>query len=1539
MTNPAVATTNWSSLNSEEWSAALGDLLWHDDPGDAGLCLDHTVDAGQKWTPLLKSCMRTVVKEIITAEYYKGKSAQVVWGETQEAFDVRACKDAVAEVKTRTGVKKDLILRDSILAEEQLSLAIKSLWPQAKSSAKETMPDRVRKTLEQSTRRTERNTPTGFAADPDDGKWWNKRVGESKRVVKGNNEERLPDPPDRRKVKEDVDKDVVMYGGDEHRLESDEEEPVSSDSDSSDSDSSDIDPSDPDKNRKKAKKDLRLPNSGQAKERLNLAIKTLWTRVKSYAKTTLPITVCKALDWNGADARLIKVDPKARKQGRNDNHNDDDEDDDEDSFAQDRRNNKQLVVGENGHHARQAYSSAAVPRHALGEPTLQLFRRPDGKFYTEDGILYEPYDGRTLALREIVARANRALDGPRHHEHDQTIAPSLSPFYANFFDGKALRTREGEVDNTPGQRLSKRRRDEDLDGGMDEKQPEKRVRRSGHVAEGSGGEDVLESHEEEQNMTQAAQSGHRSPGASPPGASDSDSSDSASSDSSREKEGAEESMSNTKPYRSAFPGSEDDTGDDSEIKYSTSDRLDKSEPVTAVTGGNGNKDPGYDSDEEAANIGMGPNISDDPAIGDLPSDLLGDDDCKLSHFTEDTLEWMNEIFGREFPTDPDFKVGGLPFKEGQEPKLSQLAGTMWQLERESQLIQYTTDGPGGRQGTQPVGTVIAHVMGVGKTLTSFLLFAWHAILRACAKEIERSRTSDGKTNCPAHCGLSDPKGTICPSSSGTGLWRNLIKCPCQPGSPTSHWILNTYAGATLQVVRPHLMFQWLAEFDKFVDVHAFRVLTGIEPVCAVAYEVTQTYLDGLNSKTVRKFEDVGRPKNGTGEAMYDPFSPPLTLEDWSQANPHKPKAEVEKAILLQEGEDRGLIAPVVPESKDDPSALFLVSTPGCLLRRVVDKNRIIFEPAASSILGLEEKSNKVCWRSEEGGKLGYCWSSACKPESTTKQHSTKPLRTKGVTYEQSLRVRRVFLDEVHEYWTDHGVFTALKEFTTKQRHRTGDGAMVTLMSGTLNNQSPFDSDDFILTQAAPTWEEHEFLRYFTKATAETGRSFFKCYAEAQATQTCTQKVFKDMQKHCLALNMSDSEVPFPDEGPKDDFERLEQIRDYFRKNVTPGLRARMEGMTIRFDKTTEWLGKRLINRPPVTRKYGYCSAICIPEHLKVQFDELAAMYEAAGEAIVEIQARQAARRGKKNETVDRETNSKELSALAKSRGTRRDFEMVRVCPLLLELVHEGSGKPSLLTSKGLKERGVFTNADTHPFRTRGEEIYKCGGKIADACHQVAKYWSDPESGRRSVGHVDHPSPITISVYEVGLWYCIRPAMLWFLNESATHDAYLLEKRKELGGFRLECCVPGSSAETRSKIVFDFCAKPVPDSDGKIVPDKKVKLPVDLLCLPARTGITGLNLTECNFLINVDIIPRMHNQEQLEGRFDRPGQARQVTVLQLLENGSRTGKSTKIATLDDRHLTRRERHANALIEASKTDEGAVGGQAVGDKADGGEAAGE
>jgi hypothetical protein len=64
------------------------------------------------------------------------------------------------------------------------------------------------------------------------------------------------------------------------------------------------------------------------------------------------------------------------------------------------------------------------------------------------------------------------------------------------------------------------------------------------------------------------------------------------------------------------------------------------------------------------------------------------------------------------------------------------------------------------------------------------------------------------------------------------------------------------------------------------------------------------------------------------------------------------------------------------------------------------------------------------------------------------------------------------------------------------------------------------------------------------------------------------------------------------------------------------------------------------------------------------------------------------------------------------------------------------------------------------------------------------------------------------------------------------------------------------------------------------------------------------------------------------------------VLQLLENGSRTGKkSIKIATLDDRHLTRRERHANALIEASKTDEGAVGGQAVGDKADGGEAAGE
>jgi hypothetical protein len=176
--------------------------------------------------------------------------------------------------------------------------------------------------------------------------------------------------------------------------------------------------------------------------------------------------------------------------------------------------------------------------------------------------------------------------------------------------------------------------------------------------------------------------------------------------------------------------------------------------------------------------------------------------------------------------------------------------------------------------------------------------------------------------------------------------------------------------------------------------------------------------------------------------------------------------------------------------------LFLVSTPGCLLRRVVDKNRVIFEPAASSILGLEEKSHKVCWRSEEGGKLEYCWLSACKPGSKTKHHSTKPLRIRGLTDVQSLRVHRIVMDEAHEYPTDKEMLRTLKEFTAEQRRKTGIGAMVTLMSGTLNTRSPFDSDSFILTQTAPTWKEHEFLRYFTKATEEIGRAFFKLYAEA-----------------------------------------------------------------------------------------------------------------------------------------------------------------------------------------------------------------------------------------------------------------------------------------------------------------------------------------------------------------------------------------------------------------------------------------------------------
>lgn len=512
-------------------------------------------------------------------------------------------------------------------------------------------------------------------------------------------------------------------------------------------------------------------------------------------------------------------------------------------------------------------------------------------------------------------------------------------------------------------------------------------------------------------------------------------------------------------------------------------------------------------------------------------------------------------------------------------------------------------------------------------------------------------------------------------------------------------------------------------------------------------------------------------------------------------------------------------------------------------------------------------------------------------------------------------VTKIICDEFHSYVGRHHVAGAIGGITRVQRLMFGWGGSVNPMSSTMYKHSPYEMDETVRSQRlGDEWPEWfpEAMHDYHEAIATAGLEFFVRYTDVQARARCSKSEFEYLRSRLESL-ASVSITYWQELGGDENEVRIRQSRDTFRTHVSPKLAARDQTLTLRFDRSTRWLDRPLIALEPVDRQNVVCEADTIPDRWQQSYTSLKAEFRQALMAKKSVQAKRRERIQQKRKVDPREVAG-EAELLRKSETTSRDWKMVINCPLLLELIEAATGKPiqeNLLRSAGLQELGCFTSTRLHPFQSRGAEIFNTSAKIRMLCRLVAEHLV---SNRRKSGHIGYPAPVALVVWEPSLYYCIQPALRWHLEDDPDASPELMALRAELSYrgsgevFTIDIAAPGRKNDDKDNLVDRFRDRPEV-ADGAEVGKKKIERPLDVLCLCAKTNISGLNLTECSFVIFLDIIPNRYTMEQAEARFDRPGQLDRVKVIQLLEH------SGGMDTLEGRLVEARDKKAEILDGAA------------------------
>ena len=181
----------------------------------------------------------------------------------------------------------------------------------------------------------------------------------------------------------------------------------------------------------------------------------------------------------------------------------------------------------------------------------------------------------------------------------------------------------------------------------------------------------------------------------------------------------------------------------------------------------------------------------------------------------------------------------------------------------------------------------------------------------------------------------------------------------------------------------------------------------------------------------------------------------------------------------------------------------------------------------------------------------------------------------------------------------------------------------------------------------------------------------------------------------------------------------------------------------------------------------------------------------------------------------------------------------------------------LLQSKSLSIANIFNNTYYYPLSKYSREIYIGSSVLQKMYLDIRDYQLSTTSiSRRSYpGQAYLLAPIAFSAQEVYTFYLAMFAIEQFFDpdnaiENGTGPILAATLKRII---TVGAVLPSASSTDRSFATKRFYYKP-----KDLVADKKLT-PIDLLFLPARYVVSGLNLVECSRLYNLDIIPKLATQ--------------------------------------------------------------------------------